>query len=205
VIGARPSIGVEGKVVIMKILYNASSCEAGRSINGNEGELPRVPNGIQNAMSNGGGDGGDGDIIHGKDGLGIPSDFFEPFLVGYGLQDELEVEGEGWVVLAEVDEGDDVFFLSKEVAEVNGGGGERSRVECRHDDMRRLVQRKLAGLVVSVRQLSGGLLQTFPPFIILKNLRGILQVAFWLPCFVRVSLPYYQILIASALFPVIFD
>jgi len=45
----------------------------------------------------------------------------------------------------------------------------------------------------------------FPPFITLKNLRGILQVTFWFPCFVRVSLPYYQILIVSASFPMIFD
>jgi len=83
-------------------------------------------------MANSGGNGGNGDIIHGKDGLGIPSDFFEPLLVGYGLQDELEVEGEGWVVLAEVNEGNDVFFLPEEVAEVDGGGGERSGVEGRH-------------------------------------------------------------------------
>jgi len=83
-------------------------------------------------MANGSGDGSDGDIIHGKDRLGIPSDFFEPLLVGYGLQDELEVEGEGWVILAEVDEGDNVFFLPKEVAEVDGGSGEGGGVEGRH-------------------------------------------------------------------------
>jgi len=90
-------------------------------------------------MANGGSNGSNGDIIHGEDRLGIPSDFFEPLLIGYRLQDELEVEGEGWVILAEVDEGDDVFFLPKEVAEVDGGSGERSRVECGHDEMRRLV------------------------------------------------------------------
>jgi len=66
---------------------------------------------------------------------------------------------------------------------------------------------KAGWLVASVRQLSedSSLLQMFPPFITLKNLRGILQVAFWFPCFVRVSLPYYQILIVPASFPVIFD
>jgi len=84
-------------------------------------------------MANGGGNGSDGDVVHGKDGLGIPGDLFEPLLVGYGLQDELEVEGEGWVILTKVDEGDDVFFLPKEVAEVNGGGGEGGRVEGRLD------------------------------------------------------------------------
>jgi len=90
-------------------------------------------------MVNSGSDGGDGDVVHGKDGLGIPGDFFEPLLVGYGLQDELEVEGEGRVVLAEVDEGDDVFYLPEEVAEVDGGSGEGSGVECGHDEMRRLI------------------------------------------------------------------
>ena len=84
-------------------------------------------------MANGGGNGSDGDVVHGKDGLGIPGDLFEPLLVGYGLQDELEVEGEGWVILTKVDEGDDVFFLPEEVAEVDGGGGEGGRVEGRLD------------------------------------------------------------------------
>jgi len=83
-------------------------------------------------MADSGGDGGDGNVIHGKDRLGVPGNFFEPFLVGYGLQDELEVECEGRVVLAKVDEGDDMFFLSKEVTEVDGGGGERGRVEGGH-------------------------------------------------------------------------
>jgi len=83
-------------------------------------------------MTNGGGDGGNGDIVHGKDGLSIPSDFFKPFLVGYRLQDKLEVEGKGRIILAKVDEGDNVFFLPKEVAEVDGGGGEGGGVEGRH-------------------------------------------------------------------------
>jgi len=90
-------------------------------------------------MANGGGDGSNGDIVHGEDGLSIPSDFLEPLLVGYRFQNELEVEGEGRVVLTKVDKGDNVFFLPKEVVEVDGGGGKRSRVECGHDEMRRLV------------------------------------------------------------------
>jgi len=92
-------------------------------------------------MADGSGDGGNGDIIHGKDGFGIPGDLFESLLVGHGLQDELEVEGEGRVVLAEVDEGDDMFFLPEEVAEVDGGGGEGGGVERRHGKMRRLVRK----------------------------------------------------------------
>ena len=42
----------------------------------------------------------------------------------------------------------------------------------------RLVQRKLVGLVVSVRRLSEESLQVLSSFIALKNLRGILQIAF---------------------------
>jgi len=157
-------------------------------------------------MANGGGDGGDGNVVHGEDGFGIPGDLFEPLLVGYGLQDELEVEGEGRVILTEVDEGDDVFFLPKEVAEVDGGGGKRSGVEGRHGKNEEVGSKKAGWLSCEcLDDCLRILLQTFPPFITLKNLGGILQVAFWFPCFVRVSLPYYQILIASASFPVIFD
>jgi len=42
----------------------------------------------------------------------------------------------------------------------------------------RLVQRKLVGLVASVRRLSEELLQVLPSFIALKSLGGILQIAF---------------------------
>jgi len=42
----------------------------------------------------------------------------------------------------------------------------------------RFVRRKLVGLVVSVRQLSKESLQVLSSFIALKNLGGILQIAF---------------------------
>ena len=42
----------------------------------------------------------------------------------------------------------------------------------------RLVQRKLVGLVASVRQLSEESLQVLSSFIALKNLGGILQIVF---------------------------
>ena len=41
-----PSISVEGKVVIVEVVHDASSCEVGRGVDGNEGKLPRVPDGI---------------------------------------------------------------------------------------------------------------------------------------------------------------
>jgi len=39
-IGAGPPIGVEGKVVIVEVVHDASSCKAGRGVDGNEGKLP---------------------------------------------------------------------------------------------------------------------------------------------------------------------
>jgi len=97
-------------------------------------------------MADGSGDGGNGDIVHGKDGLGVPGDFFESLLIGYRFQDELEVEGEGWVILAEVDEGDNVFFLPEEVAEVDGGGGEGGGIEGRHDKNEEVSSKKAGWL-----------------------------------------------------------
>ena len=139
VVGMGPSIHMNSEVIVFKVIYNASSCKVGRGCIRNEGKLPQVPNGINDAMVDGSGDGSDGDIIHGEDGFGVPDDFFKSLLVGYGLQDELEVEDEGQVILAKVNKGDNVFFLPKEVAEVDGGSGERNRVEGRHGKMRRLV------------------------------------------------------------------
>jgi len=36
-------------------------------------------------MVDGGGDGGNGDVIHGKDRFSVPGSFLESFLVGYGF------------------------------------------------------------------------------------------------------------------------
>jgi len=46
VIGTGSSICVNGEVVIVEVVHDASSCEAGRSVDRNEGKLPQVPNGI---------------------------------------------------------------------------------------------------------------------------------------------------------------
>jgi len=80
-------------------------------------------------MSNGSSDGGDGDDICGEDRFGISCDFFKSLLIGYSFKNELEVEDEGGVVLAEIDEGEDVFLFFKEASEVDSGDGERGRVE----------------------------------------------------------------------------
>jgi len=75
-------------------------------------------------MANGGGDSSDSNVIHRKDGFSVPGSFFKPLLVGYGLQNKLEVQDEGRVILTMVNEGDNMFFLPKEVVEVDGGGDE---------------------------------------------------------------------------------
>jgi len=93
-------------------------------------------------MSNGGGDGSDGDNKCREDRFGVPCNFFEPFLISYSFEDELKIKNDGGVILAEVNEGDNVLFLLEEAAEVDSGSGERSRVESQHCEMRRLVSKK---------------------------------------------------------------
>jgi len=46
VIGMGSSVHVNSEVVIVKIIYDALSCKAGRSVDENKGKLPRIPNGI---------------------------------------------------------------------------------------------------------------------------------------------------------------
>jgi len=91
----------------------------------------------------------------------------------------VEVEGKGGVVVAEIDEVEDVVFLLEETFDEcegvsEGGGVEEGRRHCEGGWFRR----KLVGLVASVRRLSEELLQVLPSFIALKNLGGILQIAF---------------------------
>jgi len=76
---------MNGEIIIVEIIHNASSCEAGRGCIRNEGKTPRVPNGIQDAMMDGGGDGGNSNVVHGKDGFSIPGNLLESLLIGYGL------------------------------------------------------------------------------------------------------------------------
>ena len=75
--GTGFSICMNGEIIVVEIIHNASSCEAGRGCIGNEGKIPQVPNG--------GGNGGNSNVVHRKDGFSIPGDFFKSLLVGYGL------------------------------------------------------------------------------------------------------------------------
>ena len=57
--------------------------------------------------------------------------------------------------------------------------------------MRKVGYKKASWLDCEFRRLSEVLSQVLPPFIFLKNLGGILQIAFWFPGFVGVSFPFH--------------
>ena len=125
---------MDGGIKVVKITDYALSCKAGRDWVKNEGKLPRISDDIQDAMLNGSSNGGDGDDVHRKDGFHLPCDFFKSFLTGYCFENKLEVKDEGGVILAEINEGDDMFLFLKEVLEVDGCSGEGSGVESWHSN-----------------------------------------------------------------------
>jgi len=109
-----------------------------------------------------------------------PQVVFEQLFCFDGLQDDVEVKREGGVIVTEIDEVEDIVFLLEETFDEGEGILERGRVEegGRHSVRGVCFQRKLVGLVASVRQLSEESLQVLLPFITLKNPRGILQIDF---------------------------
>jgi len=138
-------------------------------------------------MANGSSDGGGDDGVKIEGGvIAAPQAVLKHLLHFDGLQDDVKVKGEGGVIMAKVDEIEDIVFLLEETFNEGKGILERGGVEegGRHCEERRFVQRKLVGLVVSVRQLSEESLQVLPSFIALKNFRGILQIAFQFSCLV---------------------
>jgi len=103
-------------------------------------------------MANGSCDGGCDDGMEVESGVVVTSQTVFEQLLGFdGLQNDMEVEGEGRVVVTEVDEVEDIFFLLEEAFDEGKGVLERSGVEEGRRHCRRLVQRKLVGLVASVR------------------------------------------------------
>jgi len=64
----------------------------------------------------------------------------------------VKVKGEGGVFVTEIDEAEDIVFLLEETFDKGKGVLEGSGVEERRRHCRRLVQRKLVGLVASVRR-----------------------------------------------------
>jgi len=81
------AIYVDGGVVFIKKINHASPCEGHENVFWGEGKLPRVPNDIEDAMSNGSGDGGGNDEGRAEGGSSIPQVLREVLLVGDGFGD----------------------------------------------------------------------------------------------------------------------
>jgi len=130
-------------------------------------------------MSNGSSNGGSNDEGQAEGGSLIPQVFSEVLFIGDGFGDKDEVEGEGWVWVTGVDEVGGVLVALEELPDVVDGRREGIGLELggRHNEVGVDLQ-KAGWLVASVRQLSEDLLQFLPPFITLKNLGSILQIAF---------------------------
>jgi len=87
-------------------------------------------------MSNGGSDGGGDDGVEVEGGV-VPTSqaVFEHLFRFDGLQDDVEVEGEGGVIVTKVDEIEDVAFLLEEAFDesksvLEGGGVEEGGRHC---------------------------------------------------------------------------
>jgi len=136
-------------------------------------------------MANGSCDGGGDDGVEVEGGIVATSQtVFEQLLCFDGLQDDVEVEGEGGVVVRSMRLKTLSSFWRRRSIKVKAywKEAELKRVE---DIVRgRLVRRKLVGLVASVRRLSEESLQVLSSFITLKNFGSILQIAFGFPCLV---------------------
>jgi len=120
---------VNGRVVFIKEINHASPCEGHEDIFWGEGKLPRVPDDIEDAMSNGSGDGGGDDERRAEGGSLIPQVFGEVLLVGNGFGDEDEVEVEGRVGIACIDKVGDVLVAHEESLDIVNGSGEGVSLE----------------------------------------------------------------------------
>ena len=123
------AIYVNGGIVFVKKVNHASPCEGHEDIFGGEGKLPRVPNDIEDAMSNGSGNGGSDDKGRAESGSSIPQVFREVFLVGDSFGDEDEVEVEGWIGVGGIDEIGNVLVAHEEPPDIVDGGGEGISLE----------------------------------------------------------------------------
>ena len=89
--------------MFIKEINHASPCEGHENIFWGEGKLPRVPDDIEDAMSNGSGNGSGNDEGRAEGSSLVPQVFGEVFLVGNGFGDEDEVKVEGWVWITGID------------------------------------------------------------------------------------------------------
>jgi len=115
--------------MFIKEINHASPCEGHEDIFWGEGKLPQVPDDIEDAMSNGSGDGGGNDEGRAKGGSLIPQVLSEVLFVGDSLGNENEVEVEGWVGVTGIDKIGDVLVAHEEPPDVVNGGGESVGLE----------------------------------------------------------------------------
>jgi len=117
------AIYVNGSVVFIKKVNHASPCEGHENIFWGEGKLPRVPDDIEDAMSNGSGDGGSDDERQAEGGSSIPQVLREVLFVGDGFGNKDEVEVKGWVRVAGIDKVGNVLVAHEEPLDVVNSGG----------------------------------------------------------------------------------
>jgi len=143
---------MDGSVVFVKEINHAPPCEGHEDVFWGEGKPPRVPDDIEDAMSNGSGDGGGDDERRTESGSSIPQVFGEVLFIGDGFGDKDEVEGEGWVWVAGIDKVGNVLVAHEEPPDIvnSGGKGISLEVEGRHGKGG-VELRKAGWLVMSVR------------------------------------------------------
>ena len=135
--------------MFIKEINHASPCEGHEDILWGEGELPQVPDDIEDAMSNGSGD----DEGQAKSSSSIPQVLHEVFLIGNGLSNEEEVEVEGWVRVTGIDKVRNVLVAHEEPPDIVDSGGESVGLEVGGGHGKGEVKLRKAGwLVASVRR-----------------------------------------------------
>jgi len=81
-------------------------------------------------MANGSCDGGGDDGVQIEGGIVVaPQAVFEQLLCFDGLQDDVEVEGKGGVIMTEIDEIEDIVFFLEKMFDEGEGVLEGGRVE----------------------------------------------------------------------------
>jgi len=123
------AIYMDGSIVFVKKINHASPCEGHEDVFWGEGKLPRVPDDIEDAMSNGSSNGGSDDEGQAKSGSSVPQVFSEVLFIGDSFSDEDEVEGEGRVWITGINEVGDVLVAHEEPPDVVNGGGEGISLE----------------------------------------------------------------------------
>jgi hypothetical protein len=124
-----------------------------RNVVGDYRKFVGVPNGVQNAVSDGSGDHGDYNSMETKNIVVLISQFvFEVFLGSDSFEYELKVEREGGIILALVNNVENMIFVLNETFNEEGGSDKGFSVENGgvHDKRRVGLLRKLFGLIANL-------------------------------------------------------